>query len=76
MIRIGCRAHDYGKHTPVQLAHILHTAGILVRSWQCRGRLKALKILHRSQMHSFPQFFQAFDAEDIENHRIKLLHGF
>lgn len=27
MIRIGCRAHDYGKHTPVQLAHILHTAG-------------------------------------------------
>ena len=26
MIRIGCRAHDYGKHTPVQLAHILHTA--------------------------------------------------
>ena len=27
MIRIGCRAHDYGKHPPVQLAHILHTAG-------------------------------------------------
>lgn len=27
MIRIACRAHDYGKHTPVQLAHILHTAG-------------------------------------------------
>ena len=28
MIRIGCRAHDYGKHTPVQLAHILHTAAV------------------------------------------------
>lgn len=27
MIRIGCRVHDYGKHTPIQLAHILHTAG-------------------------------------------------
>ena len=27
MIRIGCRAHDYGKHTPAQLAHILHEAG-------------------------------------------------
>lgn len=26
MIRIGCRAHEYGKHTPIQLAHILHTA--------------------------------------------------
>lgn len=27
MIRIGCRAHDYGKHTPSQLAHILHETG-------------------------------------------------
>ena len=37
MIRIGCRAHDYGKHTPVQLAHILHTAGILVRAGNAAG---------------------------------------
>ena len=51
MIRIGCRAHDYGKHTPVQLAHILHTAGYT-------GAQLAMKILHRPQMHSFPQFFR------------------
>lgn len=67
MIRIGCRAHDYGKHTPCPTsAHSAHCRVYWCCSWQCRGRLKALKILHRSQMHSFPAIFQAFDAKDIE----------
>ena len=27
MIRIGCRAHDYGRHTPAALADTLHAHG-------------------------------------------------
>lgn len=58
MIRIGCRAHDYGKHTPVQLAHILHTAGYTGAQLAMPRAIEGIEDLHRSQMHSFPQFFR------------------
>lgn len=45
MIRIGCRAHDYGKHTPAQLAHILHTAGYTPTTMERSGQAIMATIL-------------------------------
>ena len=66
MIRIGCRAHDYGKHTPVQLAHILHTAGYTGAQLAMPRAIEGIEDFASVTDAQLSAIFQAFDAEDIE----------
>ena len=66
MIRIGCRAHDYGKHTPVQLAHILHTAGYTGAQLAMPRAIEGIEDFASVTNAQLSAIFQAFDAEDIE----------
>ena len=66
MIRIGCRAHDYGKHTPVQLAHILHTAGYTGAQLAMPRAIEGIEDFASATDAQLSAIFQAFDAEDIE----------
>lgn len=66
MIRIGCRAHDYGKHTPVQLAHILHTAGYTGAQLAMPRAIEGIEDFASVTDTQLSAIFQAFDTEDIE----------
>ena len=66
MIRIGCRAHDYGKHTPVQLAHILHTAGYTGAQLAMPRAIEGIEDFASVTDAQLSAIFQAFDTEDIE----------
>ena len=66
MIRIGCRAHDYGKHTPIQLAHILHTAGYTGAQLAMPRAIEGIEDFASVTDAQLSAIFQAFDAEDIE----------
>lgn len=66
MIRIGCRAHDYGKHTPIQLAHILHTAGYTGAQLAMPRAIEGIEDFASATDAQLSAIFQAFDAEDIE----------
>lgn len=66
MIRISCRAHDYGKHTPVQLAHILHTAGYTGAQLAMPRAIEGIEDFASVTDAQLSAIFQAFDAEDIE----------
>ena len=66
MIRIGCRAHDYGKHTPVQLAHILHTAGYTGAQLAMPRAIEGIEDFASVTDAQLSAIFQAFDAADIE----------
>ena len=66
MIRIGCRAHDYGKHTPIQLAHILHTAGYTGAQLAMPRAIEGIEDFASVTDAQLSAIFQAFDTEDIE----------
>lgn len=59
MIRIGCRAHDYGKHTPVQLAHIWKKKPCALATMFYSTR-SPLTMIFRSRHGPIPCLWQAF----------------
>ena len=66
MIRIGCRAHDYGKHTPAKLAHILHDAGYTGAQLAMPRAIEGIEDFASVTDEQLAAISQAFDAEDIE----------
>lgn len=66
MIRIGCRAHDYGKHAPTKLAHILHTAGYTGAQLAMPRAIEGIEDFTSVTDEQLSAISQAFDAEDVE----------
>ena len=66
MIRIGCRAHDYGKHTPAQLAHILHDAGYTGAQLAMPRAIEGIADFASVTDAQLSAIAQAFDAAGIE----------
>ena len=66
MIRIGCRAHDYGKHAPAQLAHILHEAGYTGAQLAMPRGIAGIEDFASITDEQLAAIAQGFAAEDVE----------
>ena len=55
-MKIGCRAHDYGKHPAQELALILHNAGYQAAQVAVPRPLKASMIINISRRNSWKPF--------------------
>ena len=66
MIRIGCRAHDYGKHTPAKLAHILHEAGYTGAQLALPRAIEGIEDFASVTDAQLAATAQGFDAEDVQ----------
>lgn len=66
MIRIGCRAHDYGKHTPAQLAHILHEAGYTGAQLAMPRAIEGIEDFASVTDAQLAAIAQGFATEDVQ----------
>lgn len=66
MIRIGCRAHDYGKHTPAQLAHILHEAGYTGAQLAMPRAIEGIEDFASVTDAQLAAIAQSFATEDVQ----------
>lgn len=66
MIRIGCRAHDYGRHTPAALADTLHAHGYTAAQLAMPRGILGIDSFADITQAQLEDIRTAFDAAGVE----------
>lgn len=65
-MRYGCRAHDYGRHTPAELAGILHSAGYNAAQLALPKGITGIDSMDAIRLEQLDAVRTAFAEADIE----------